>query len=35
MHHSMREGFMDQGQIDLVKHGSAARDVLAQIYPQA
>jgi uncharacterized protein (TIGR00730 family) len=35
MHHSMHEGFMDQGQIDLVKHGSTASDVLAQIYPHA
>jgi len=35
MHHAMKEGFMDQGQIDLLKHGDNAKDLLAQIYPTA
>ena len=35
MHHSMKEGFMDQGQIDLLRHGDNAKDLLAQIYPTA
>lgn len=33
MHHSMQEGFMDQSQINLIKHGDNAHDLLTQIYP--
>ena len=35
MQHSMKEGFMDQSQIDLIRHGDIAADLLAQIYPNA
>ena len=35
MHHSMHEGFMNQDQIDLLKHGDNAQDLLALIYPNA
>ena len=35
MHHSKKEGFMDQSQIDLLMHGDNAAALLAQIYPNA
>jgi len=35
MHHSMQEGFMDQRQIELLKHGNNVQDLLTQIYPNA